>query len=45
MQSQKTSYHYFGPEGVAHIMHTTQQTFVIGPFAKLDTFHWLRCIL
>ena len=30
---------------VALILHITQQHFLIGPFAKLDTFHWSRCIL
>ena len=27
---------------VALITHTTQQHFVIGQFAKMDTSHWLR---
>ena len=30
---------------VAAVMHTTQQNFLIGLFAKMDTFHWLRHIL
>ena len=30
---------------VDHIMHTTQQNFVVGPFAKMNTFHWSRHIL
>ena len=30
---------------VALIPHTTQQSFVIGQFAKMDTSHWLRCLL
>ena len=27
---------------VAPIVHTTQQNFLIGSFAKSDSFHWLR---
>ena len=30
---------------VTVIVHTTQQNFLIGPFAKSDSFHWLRHIL
>ena len=30
----------FGME--AHLPHTTQQNFVIGEFAKMNTIHWLR---
>ena len=30
---------------VAPTMPTTQQNFVIGPFAKMETSHWLRHIL
>ena len=28
---------------VATIAHTTEQTFLIGSFAKLEIFHWSRC--
>ena len=30
---------------VVHIAHNTQQNFLIGSFAKSDSFHWLRQIL
>ena len=28
---------------VATVAHTTAQKFLIGSFAKLEIFHWLRC--
>ena len=38
---QMKFWHLFGM--VAPIAHITQKSFLIGPFAKSDTFHWSRC--